>query len=89
MLQFKQMKYVIFELGDIENPIIIPYESCLEHADVSIQNRMGIEGKVVSAGFVGFGNKGITCWGESISLGVKSRQEEDAELINRRFCYNF
>lgn len=75
------MKYIILETRTgLEYPIIFP--DFVEHSSVVPEFR-----KVVSAGKVGFGAdyKTIvaTCSGESISLGVKSRGEEDNILIER------
>jgi len=38
---------------------------------------------VVSAGFV---DKDLNCYGESVSLDVKSRGDEDTELLKKQFA---
>jgi hypothetical protein len=75
------MKYIVIDRMGIEFPIIIPEtESHKEH----IQPYH----KVVSAGFCRFGvnpngTLGVSCWGESIGLGFKSRPVEDETVILR------
>ena len=65
----------------IETPIIIPEtESHKDHVKP--------ENKIISAGFCRFGvdpngSLGVSCWGESLGLGVKSRYKEDEALILR------
>lgn len=78
--KFKEkMKYIIFNRSGLEVPLIFP--TTVNH--IEIAQRIGMVFKVVSAGQCSVGNDGkIYCWGESISLKVKSR-EEDTEIINR------
>jgi len=76
------MKYVVF-LGEfgIESPVVFP-----ETVNHSAFKPLG---KIISAGFVSFTQdsktleKFASCWGESTSIGVKSRMVEDSELITR------
>lgn len=84
------MKYVVIESHGVESPIIFP--EWIKHDEVL----KGHE-KVVSAGFCSFSvgengdgstNPSVDCWGRSVSLKVKSRGEEDEDLIRRtnKFC---
>jgi hypothetical protein len=78
------MKYVvILDWSGLEYPIIFP--NVIQHNSMVTDNL-----KVVSAGecsinnsLDGSGKPKASCWGQSISLRVKSRGEEDAELINK------
>ena len=39
-------------------------------------------GTPISAGFIRFGTKmNIECWGESVSLKLKSKEQEDADFL--------
>ena len=73
---FDQLKYVIVEVLDCELPII--FSNLIDH-DTFIGRR------VISAGFVQTGAVGnafeVNCFHESVSLGIKSRPEEDARII--------
>ncbi len=71
------MKYIVADRFGMETPFLFP--SHLQHNEVA--KALGIE--VISAGIVTFTSKGLKCRGESITLGVYSRPEEDSELINR------
>lgn len=76
-----QAKYIVYEdrVG-MEVPII--FDNVIGH-DVVACN-FNVVNKVVGAGFVRFDEGGATCGGESTSLGIGSRKEEDSELINWR-----
>jgi hypothetical protein len=75
------MKYVMFEL---DTPIVFPDH--LIHADMARSQQM----VATSAGFchIGgrdeLGNPQFVCYGESISLQLKSR-DKDSEIMNRTF----
>jgi hypothetical protein len=79
-------KYVI-----VEGSAIV-FSAAIQHKDMVGRNQ-----KCESAGFVNFNcevNKdGYTimvakCYGMSISLDIKSREEEDSVLINRQILNN-
>lgn len=82
-----EAKYVIIEERGLELPIV--FSAVLTHKD-----RVKETDKVISAGFCscspfrGSLSDAIawTVWGESISLGVKSRPE-DADRIQRYLIY--
>jgi hypothetical protein len=75
-----KLKYINFE-----NLGIIIFEEHVEHAILA--SKMG--DKPISAGFVSLpdkdecGNK-ASCYGESVSLNIKSRPLEDTNLLQRR-----
>ena len=80
------MKYVIVKTANFETAII--FDTIIQHCDVTDQ-------KVISAGFCAFsfdetlegpycsvGDWSVSVYGESISLGVKSRKK-DADIIKK------
>lgn len=75
----------------VELPIVFPDK--LVHADMSegaiLAARLGTERwestKIVGAGFITFGADGVSCYGKSESLGVKSREKVDRDLITKTF----
>jgi hypothetical protein len=76
------MKYVVIDgfLGEIA--LIFPNHQ--NHGTfVTAAN------KVVAAGFCKIycdgGEAKVSCFGESVSLGIKSRGEQDAKMIQREF----
>ena len=71
------MKYVMFEAGGLEYPVLFP--DFIKHNDI----RQSIGHEVISAGFVSVGSDGnLTAYGESVSLGKKSRPE-DSKILNK------
>lgn len=74
---FWKAKYIICE-GD--TPVVFP--EILQHADVA-RNLFG-QRKISGAGFVYVNSQGsYSCYGESVSLKVKSRNEEDSKILNK------
>lgn len=76
-----KLKYVMFEDRNL-GPVPLVFPTVLVHADVA--RRYG--GKVVSAGFVqvsedALGRPEFHCYGESISLNVKS-DPKDSKILN-------
>ena len=70
-------KYVITKGGEI---IIFP--ELLQHSEFK-------RFEPTSAGFISFGvngqgNPSCSCYGESVSLGIKSNPEKDTELARRQ-----
>jgi hypothetical protein len=70
---YLKQKYII-----TENIKIIVFTELLLHSDFKSFNP-------ISAGFISFGvnkegNPTCSCYGESISLGLKSNPEEDTEI---------
>jgi hypothetical protein len=77
-----RIKYIIVNAGfGTEAPIL--FSELLKHSEVA-GNR-----QVISAGFVQINAEEkdgeqvlvATCYGESTSLGIKSREEEDSKLV--------
>jgi hypothetical protein len=80
MFQHKQ-KYIV-----TKDDVMIVFSDLLEHSDFRGHNP-------ISAGFLSIGATAkyeptIQCYGESISLGIKSREEEDTALAKRQILGN-
>lgn len=78
-----QMKYIIIDDGAIPLPMV--FSGFQKHSDVAL--RMGAV-KILGAGFCYIDNAGepaFVCYGESISLNVKSRESEDSKILNKMF----
>ena len=73
-------KYIIVHDGIEETPVL--FEETLIHKYVASGH------PVVSGGFFEVDGEGIIAYGESTSLGVKSRPIEDANLIKRMLFEN-
>lgn len=70
-------KYII---NDGMTPVVFP--ETLTHADVAFQLFGG--GKhITGAGFVHIYGDAYQCYGESVSLKVKSNGEADSKILNR------
>ena len=70
-------KYIIVNLGCIA-PVV--FTDLLQHRDVA----NGIGGRVIGAGFCYIGDDGqYVCYGESVSLNIVSRGEEDSKILNK------
>ena len=72
-----QMKYVVVDNGLYDLPVIFP-ETVL-HNEMAFK----IGGMPLRAGFVKVRDGEVICYGESISLDLKSDPVEDAKLISR------
>ena len=69
-------KYIIIDSDFGELPIV--FSELFKHSDMK-----AIQGKIVSAGFCFIDHNGqYSCYGDSVSLGLKSR-EEDATILNK------
>ena len=75
---FDRAKYIIFA-DEVGGDTVIIFPITLQHGDVARMLRMD----TVSAGFVYFTRTGVEAFGESLSLGKKSR-EEDSALIAKQ-----
>ena len=71
-----QMKYIIVDNGQWDAPVI--FDESTQHFTMAANT----PGTVIAAGFVRFTTDGLECYGQSISLGIKSRPE-DTKLINK------
>jgi len=74
---YLKQKYVI-----TSNREIIVFPELLQHSDFKKFNP-------ISAGFISFGinkegNPSCSCYGESISLGLKSDPEEDTKIAKKQ-----
>jgi len=69
-------KYIIVDSLAPELPIV--FTELLTHSDVA----RSIGGKVHGAGFCHIENNRYVCYGESVSLKVKSRGEADSKILN-------
>jgi hypothetical protein len=77
-------KYICIDYP-IKGEAIIIFPEMLVHKDVA-RNNAHAGCKIISAGFVTFVDAGhFICHGESESLGIKSRPEQDSELVNFMF----
>lgn len=78
-------KYIIMSFNGFEVPFIFP--EIAQHYDVA--RRLGRPETVIGAGFCYINDTPdgprYVCYGESISLNVKSNEEEDATFLNKKF----
>ena len=76
-------KYIVTRgLNGIEQPFV--FSELASHAEVA--DALGGPVWVTGAGFCYINETGkYKCYGESVSLKVKSREQVDADLINRLF----
>jgi hypothetical protein len=68
-------KYVIVKYDGAECPIV--FSSLMHHTHMTARENC------VGAGFCHVENDLYKCYGESTSLGIKSRGEQDSDLLNR------
>ena len=61
-------------------PIVFP--ETINHADMA-RNMGWKKEDIIGAGFVVVVDHSYNCYGESVSLRVKSRVEEDEKILNR------
>lgn len=74
---FYKAKYIISET---ELPMV--FSELQTHADVAYAIFGGA--KIIGAGFVHVNREGeYVCYGESVSLRVKSRGDEDSKILNK------
>jgi len=74
-MNFKS-KYIIVDSLAPELPVV--FTELFTHSDIA----RSIGGKVHSAGFCYIENNRYVCYGESVSLKVKSRGEIDSKILN-------
>ena len=83
------MKYVCFKNQNGEEEIMMfprhIHHDCFAEIQGHIKNQSHgqwhrVSRNPVSAGFVAFTNSGANCFGESITLGLKSRKQ-DTEIL--------
>lgn len=72
-------KYIIVEIGLAACPIV--FSDVVGHDDIARPYR---QGSVLGAGFCYIDKNGhYSCYGESRSLNIKSRGEEDSRILNK------
>lgn len=72
-------KYIVINIGGVKTPIVFPDTSV--HSDIA--DALGGKNRVLGAGFCTVDDEGYHCYGESISLNIKSNYETDSKLLNR------
>lgn len=76
------MKYIIFKFIGAELPVIFPGD-IFNHDNIKVVSEKFGDGKAISAGKCEITPDGdVRAWGDSFSLGLKSRKK-DADLIKR------
>ena len=78
-MEGRKAKYIVVKLERQEH--IIPFSSGLIHKKMADRFRR----PVISAGFIRFTDGGPICYGESTSLSIDSRPEEDSLLAQFAF----
>lgn len=76
---FTNAKYIVID-RDIGGYAMIIFPNFLTHAYMA--RKIGDNNPIVSAGFI---NSNLKCYGDSTSLGLKSREEEDTQLATIMF----
>ena len=77
-----KVKYIVFNDDRLEDIVI--FSELQTHSEIA----HGLPGEVVSAGFIRIFSDGeidvrVECYGESISLEVESRPEQDTKIARR------
>lgn len=72
-----QAKYIII---GVDTPVV--FDETLVHANVA--RALGAATNITGAGFCQISSSEFVCWGESISLGVKSNGDHDSLILTRR-----
>jgi len=74
------MKYVTFKKVTGRTYIVM-FSEAMSHQEVCARLSVGHYDTAVSAGFVRESADGLYCMGESVSLKMKSREDEDTNLL--------
>jgi hypothetical protein len=75
-------KYVVISVGSCPVPIV--FSDLLQHAEVARPLTNGIPERVLGAGFCHIDENGrYFCYGDSVSLKVKSRDDVDSAVLNK------
>ena len=84
-----ELKYLVIEDTTSGNCMSMVFNCIIEHRKAAV-GVCGVSGKkVVGAGFCSIKPEevstrlNVSCWGESVSLDIKSRGEEDEKVILR------
>lgn len=86
-----QWKYVVIEAETrgVKHQLAVIFPDLIWHSDAFNNFRFSLTKQswtnviAISAGFCQIHNEGISCYGESESLNLKSRLEVDEELIEK------
>lgn len=73
------MKYITYT-NENGIPSFVIFDKHTEHKSLSKRLRYT---RILGAGFVVIDRFGITCYGESLSMNVQSKEEEDSKIIRR------
>lgn len=73
-------KYVIYDSGLVV--VAVVFSSVETHAHIAY-SLVKDPGDVISAGFCHVVDNKFVCYGESISLKVKSRGDKDSDFLNK------
>lgn len=76
---YYKSKYIIVDTGQCIAPVV--FSELLTHSDVA--QALANSSSVLGAGFCYIQDNRYVCYGSSISLGVKSRGEEDSKFLNK------
>ena len=68
-------KYIVFDYNGLEVPVLFP--AIIQHKELLLQSTYPI----ISAGYFSVADGKVIVGGDSLSLNVKCRPEEDADLI--------
>ena len=94
-MQWKS-KYIVIDT-DMGGMLPVVFSEIMSHANVAAAIKHVGGGEVVGAGFCHIANTlndrdliepHYVCYGESTSLGIKSRQEDDAKVLNKMLGVN-
>ena len=69
-------KYIVIERARLATPII--FSETMGHDEMAA----AVGGEVVGAGFCYISDDRYKCYGESVSLKIKSRGDVDANILN-------
>lgn len=76
-----EAKYIVFDDGTYVVPVI--FSDFEEHSEM--KRRYPSNYKILGAGFISVGKFGLSCYGESVTLNVKSRGKEDEAIFLNMF----
>lgn len=72
-------KYIIIDRGIFEQVI---FSETLNHNEIAIA--LNGNNKIIGAGFCHIEDDKYVCYGNSVSLQIKSRGQLDSDILNRR-----
>lgn len=82
------MKYIVIQTEQKDYAYIFP--NFIQHIDFAVEiiNKHDLQGTIVGAGFVVYKDHQFSCYGKSMSLNIKSR-ENDTQIISKFFDHKF